>query len=197
MMQMKMMHRSIWRQARRMHVLIVRYFFKSKSISYHWGRKQRYLISCSSPIFSFALALACWTRRKDAISRNLKLNVRPGTDCPEPLPGYLPSVALECSSSTADMSRISSANALGVWICWHRRFALKLPSMSESLRGGAPKNHLKVKGCIPLQLCKRNKQRRMQYNELEQIMKHEALPCITTQSRRMSSSKDPSWTALL
>ncbi|KAM1380839.1 hypothetical protein ACFX2I_022523 [Malus domestica] len=117
MMQVKMMHRSMRRQARRMHVLIVRYFFKSKSISYHWGRKQRYLISCSSPIFSFALAFACRTRRREAISRNLKLNVRSRTDCLQPLPGYLPGVALECSSSTADMSRIPSANASGVWIC--------------------------------------------------------------------------------
>ncbi|KAM1074165.1 hypothetical protein ACFX2B_018950 [Malus domestica] len=117
MMQVKMMLRSMWRQAQRIHVLIVRYFFKSKSISYHRGRKQRYLISCSSPIFSSALAFACRTRRKEAISRNLKLNVRSGTDCPKPLPGYLPNVALECSSSTADMSRIPSANASGVWIC--------------------------------------------------------------------------------
>ncbi|KAM2613711.1 hypothetical protein TB2_028419 [Malus domestica] len=35
MMQVKMMHRSMWRQAQQMYVLIVRYFFKSKSISYH------------------------------------------------------------------------------------------------------------------------------------------------------------------
>ncbi|KAM2057752.1 hypothetical protein ACFX16_030405 [Malus domestica] len=67
-------------------------------------QKQKYLISLG-------------TRGKEAISRNLKLNVRPGTDCPEPLPGYLPSVALECSSSTANMSRIPSANASRVWIC--------------------------------------------------------------------------------
>ncbi|KAM2685933.1 hypothetical protein EV2_008887 [Malus domestica] len=117
MMQVKMMLRSMWRQAQRIHMLIVRYFFKSKSISYHRGRKQRYLISCSSPIFSSALALACRTRRKEAISRNLKLNVRSGTDCRKPLLGYLPSVALECSSSIADMSRIPLANASGVWIC--------------------------------------------------------------------------------
>ncbi|TQE10070.1 hypothetical protein C1H46_004360 [Malus baccata] len=146
MMQMKMMHRSIWRQARRMHVLIVRYFFKSKSISYHWGRKQRYLISCFPPIISRALALACRTRRKEAISRNLKLNVRSRADCLEPLPGCLPSVALECSSSTADTSRIPSTNASGVWICRHRLFALKLPSVSESLRGGAPNSEEPFKG---------------------------------------------------
>ncbi|KAM2075373.1 hypothetical protein ACFX1T_038271 [Malus domestica] len=100
----KMMHRSMWRQAQQIHVLIIRYFFKSKSISYHRGRKQGYLISCFFPILSFALALACRTRRKEAISRNLKLNVRSGTDCPEPLPGCLPSVALDYSSSTVDGS---------------------------------------------------------------------------------------------
>ncbi|KAM1665304.1 hypothetical protein ACFX13_045337 [Malus domestica] len=111
--QVKMMHRSIWRQVQQIHVLIIRYFFKSKSISYHQGRKQRYLISCFSPIFSFALALACRTRRKEAISRNLKFNVRSGTDCPEPLHGCLPSIALECSSLTVDGFRISSANTSG------------------------------------------------------------------------------------
>ncbi|KAM1980927.1 hypothetical protein ACFX15_037489 [Malus domestica] len=100
----KMMHRSMWRQAQQIHVMIIRYFFKSKSISYHRGRKQRYLISCFFPILSFALALACRIRRKEAISQNLKLNVRSGTDCPEPLPGYLPSVALEYSSSTVNGS---------------------------------------------------------------------------------------------
>ncbi|KAM1597851.1 hypothetical protein PS2_032712 [Malus domestica] len=117
MMQVNMMFRSMWRQAQRIHVLIVCYFFKSKSISYHRGRKQRYLISCSSPILFSALALTFKTRRKKAISQNLKSNFRSGTDCLEALPGCLPSIALECSSSTADMSRIPSTNALGVWIC--------------------------------------------------------------------------------
>ncbi|KAM1135540.1 hypothetical protein ACFX19_045222 [Malus domestica] len=86
-------------------------------------QKQKYLISSRSkanvsnimffPILSFALTLACGTRRKEAISRNLKLNVRSGTDCPEPLHGCLPSIALERSSSTVDGSRISSANTSG------------------------------------------------------------------------------------
>ncbi|KAM1728186.1 hypothetical protein ACFX12_018721 [Malus domestica] len=51
------------------------------------------------PVFSFAFALICKTRRKKAISRNLKSNFQSGTDCPEPLPGCSPSIALEYSSS--------------------------------------------------------------------------------------------------
>ncbi|KAM2884582.1 hypothetical protein COP2_011877 [Malus domestica] len=41
------------------------------------------------------------TRRKRAVSRNLKSNLQFGTDCLEPLPGCLLSIALEYSSSTA------------------------------------------------------------------------------------------------
>ncbi|KAM2027351.1 hypothetical protein ACFX1T_019662 [Malus domestica] len=41
------------------------------------------------------------TRRKRAISRNLKSNLQSGTDCLEHLPGCLLSIALEYSSSTA------------------------------------------------------------------------------------------------
>ncbi|KAM1946342.1 hypothetical protein ACFX13_001208 [Malus domestica] len=114
--QVKMMHRNMWRQVQQIHVLIIRYFFKSKSISYHQGQKQKYLISCFSPIFSFTFALACRTMRNEAISRNLKLNVGSGTDCQEPLPGCLPSIALECSSLTIDGSQISSMNTSGQWI---------------------------------------------------------------------------------
>ncbi|KAM1004338.1 hypothetical protein ACFX2C_004546 [Malus domestica] len=40
------------------------------------------------------------TRRKRAVSRNLKSNLQFGTDCLEPLPGCLLSIALEYSSST-------------------------------------------------------------------------------------------------
>ncbi|KAM2294229.1 hypothetical protein ACFX1S_034159 [Malus domestica] len=40
------------------------------------------------------------TRRKRAVSRNLKSNLQSGTDCLEPLPGCLLSIALEYSSST-------------------------------------------------------------------------------------------------
>ncbi|KAM1702565.1 hypothetical protein ACFXTN_025691 [Malus domestica] len=73
---------------------------QSKSISYHQGQKQEYPISCFFFIFSFALALTYKTRRKKTISRNLKSNFRSGTDCPEPLHGCSPSIALEYSSST-------------------------------------------------------------------------------------------------
>ncbi|KAM2103734.1 hypothetical protein ACFX1T_001837 [Malus domestica] len=41
------------------------------------------------------------TWRKRAVSRNLKSNLQFGTDCLEPLPGCLLSIALEYSSSTA------------------------------------------------------------------------------------------------
>ncbi|KAM1916681.1 hypothetical protein ACFX13_036374 [Malus domestica] len=41
--------------------------------------------------------------------------------------------------------------------------------MDETLRGDALNDHLKAKGCAPLLLCKRNKQRRMQHDKLEQI----------------------------
>ncbi|KAM1698833.1 hypothetical protein FF1_030008 [Malus domestica] len=165
----KMMHRSMWRQAQYIHVLIIRYFFKNKSISYHRGRKQRYLISCFFPIFSFVLALACRTRRKEAISRNLKLYVRSGTDCPKPLPGCLPRFALEYSSSTVNGSRISSAN-ISKQLIWCWLFTLKLSSMDEWLKSDALKDHLKAKGCAPLRLGERNKQRRTQHDEPEQII---------------------------
>ncbi|KAM0977319.1 hypothetical protein ACFX13_020445 [Malus domestica] len=41
------------------------------------------------------------TRRKRAVSQNLKSNFRSRTDCLEPLPGCLLSIAFEYSSSTA------------------------------------------------------------------------------------------------
>ncbi|KAM1034997.1 hypothetical protein ACFX2A_039207 [Malus domestica] len=40
------------------------------------------------------------TKRKRAVSRNLKSNLQSGTDCLRPLPGCLLSIALENSSST-------------------------------------------------------------------------------------------------
>ncbi|KAM1242746.1 hypothetical protein ACFX2G_035066 [Malus domestica] len=85
---------------------------QSKSISYHHGQKQEYLISCFFPVFSFTLALTCKTRRKKAISRNLKSNFRYGTDCLEPLPGCLPSIALEYSSSTV----VKVTNSFGKYL---------------------------------------------------------------------------------
>ncbi|KAM1643040.1 hypothetical protein ACFX2K_012891 [Malus domestica] len=51
-------------------------------------QKQEYLISSR-------------TRRKRAVSRNLKSNLQSGTDCLRPLPGCLLNIALEYSSSTA------------------------------------------------------------------------------------------------
>ena len=39
-------------------------FFKSKGISYHQGQKQRYLISCSFPVFSFVLDITCMAKWK-------------------------------------------------------------------------------------------------------------------------------------
>ena len=72
------------------------YFFKSQSISYQQGRRQRYLMAC----FSFTLALAYGTKRKRAISRHLESSFQSGTDCLEPFPDCLPSIALEQSSST-------------------------------------------------------------------------------------------------
>ncbi|KAM1075293.1 hypothetical protein ACFX2B_019923 [Malus domestica] len=74
---------------------------KNKSISYHQGRKQEYPISCFPPVLIFVLVLTCRTRRKRAVSQNLKSNFRSITDCLEPLPGCLLSIALEYSSSTA------------------------------------------------------------------------------------------------
>ncbi|KAM1076379.1 hypothetical protein ACFX19_024320 [Malus domestica] len=73
---------------------------KNKSISYHQGRKQEYLISCFLPVLVFVLVHTCRTRRKRAVSRNLKSNLQSGTDL-GPLPGCLLSIALEYSSSTA------------------------------------------------------------------------------------------------
>ncbi|KAM1726985.1 hypothetical protein ACFX16_017905 [Malus domestica] len=72
-------------------------YTKNKSISYHQGRKQEYPISCFLPV----LVHTCRTKRKRAVSRNLKSNLQSGTDCLKPLPGCLLSIALENSSSTA------------------------------------------------------------------------------------------------
>ncbi|KAM2354660.1 hypothetical protein ACFX1X_009367 [Malus domestica] len=64
---------------------------ESMSISYH--------------VFSLSLSLSlfftCMTRRKRAISQHLVSIFRSGTDCLEPLPDCLPSLALEYSFSTS------------------------------------------------------------------------------------------------
>ncbi|KAM2205661.1 hypothetical protein ACFX1S_025127 [Malus domestica] len=64
---------------------------ESKSISYH-------VFSLS---FSLSLFFTCRTRRKRAISQHLVSIFRSGTDCLEPLPDCLPSLALEYSFSTS------------------------------------------------------------------------------------------------
>ncbi|KAM1424374.1 hypothetical protein ACFX1X_017110 [Malus domestica] len=47
---------------------------QSKSISYHQGQKQEYLISCFFPVFSFGIVLTCKTMRKRVISQHLESN---------------------------------------------------------------------------------------------------------------------------
>ncbi|KAM1833588.1 hypothetical protein ACFX13_023392 [Malus domestica] len=116
-------------------------------------QKQKYLISSG-------------TRRKKTISRNLKLNVRSGTDCQEPLPGCLPSVALEYSSSTVDGSRISSAN-ISKQLIWCWLFTLKLPNTDEWLKSDALKDHLKAKENPPTQF----KNKPVESQQLEETKK--------------------------
>ncbi|KAM2020919.1 hypothetical protein ACFX16_043002 [Malus domestica] len=52
------------------------------------------------------------TKRKRAVSRNLKSNLQSGTDCLRPLPGCLLSIALENSSSTA----VKVMNSTGTYL---------------------------------------------------------------------------------
>ncbi|XP_048421247.1 putative disease resistance protein RGA3 [Pyrus x bretschneideri] len=66
-----------------------------------------------------------------------------------------------------------------------RLFTLKLPSIDELLRSDALKDHLKAKGCAPPRLCKRNKQRRMRYKELEQTARARRLPLQHHPDRRV------------
>ncbi|KAM2928454.1 hypothetical protein COP2_035701 [Malus domestica] len=77
--------------------------FKSKSISYHEGRKQEYLISCILHVLFLVFVLTCRTRRRKAISQHLVSIFRSGTDCLQPLPDCLHGIALEYSFSTADV----------------------------------------------------------------------------------------------
>ncbi|KAM1906890.1 hypothetical protein ACFX14_026597 [Malus domestica] len=76
------------------------------------GSKARDPISCFLPVFVFVLVHTCRTRRKRAVSRNLKSNLQFGTDCLEPLPGCLLSIALEYSSSTA----VKDTNSTGKYL---------------------------------------------------------------------------------
>ncbi|KAM2920031.1 hypothetical protein COP2_041930 [Malus domestica] len=41
-------------------------WLQSKSISYHQGRKQEYLISCVLPVLSFVLVLTCKDKDKES-----------------------------------------------------------------------------------------------------------------------------------
>ena len=67
----------------------------NKSISYHQGRKQEYLISCFLSILFCVPLLPCRTRRKRAIRRHLESTFRFRTDCLEPpsLIAYLASLS--------------------------------------------------------------------------------------------------------
>ena len=125
----------------------IRCFRQSKRISYHRGRKQRYLISCFSPVLSFALALTSKTRGKKAISPNLKLNVRSRTDCSEPLPDCSPCIALEWSSSTV-VGAGSQATTIADYLAFCRLLALKLPSVDESLRSDAMMDHANARFAV-------------------------------------------------
>ncbi|KAM2845538.1 hypothetical protein COP1_027974 [Malus domestica] len=64
---------------------------EGKSISYH-----AFFMS-----FSLSLFFTCGTRRKRAISQHLVSIFQSETDCLEPLPDCLPSLALEYSFSTS------------------------------------------------------------------------------------------------
>ncbi|KAM2650383.1 hypothetical protein EV1_014381 [Malus domestica] len=65
------------------------------------------LSPCLSPCRCFG------TRRKRSISRHLVSIFRSETDCLEPLPDYLPSLALEYSSSSFYASSSSTISAWG------------------------------------------------------------------------------------
>ena len=81
------------------------------------------------------------------------------------LPDCLPCIALEWSSSTV-VGAGSQVTAIAEYLAFCRLFALKLPSVDESLRSDALKDQSNAKGCAPLLLCRRNKQRRMQRDKL-------------------------------
>ncbi|KAM1024688.1 hypothetical protein ACFX2C_037943 [Malus domestica] len=65
------------------------------------------LSPCPSPCRCFG------TRRKRAISQHLVSIFRSGTDCLEPLPDCLPSLALEYSFSSFYASSLSTTSAWG------------------------------------------------------------------------------------
>ncbi|KAM0959407.1 hypothetical protein ACFX2C_024573 [Malus domestica] len=67
------------------------------------------LSPCPSPYCCFHLR-----DKEKAISQHLVSIFRSGTDCLEPLPDYLPSLALEYSSSTSYASSSSTISAWGI-----------------------------------------------------------------------------------
>ena len=139
---------------------------KNKSISYHQGRKQEYPISCFLPVFVFVLVHTCRTRRKRAVSRNLKSNLQFGTDCLEPLPGCLLSIALEYSSSTA----VKVTNSTGKYLMTVDQI---LALYTEAAKRGwvtmkeCSEGPFKCKGCTPLLPCKRLKQKVQRWAETD------------------------------
>ncbi|KAM2574977.1 hypothetical protein TB2_006851 [Malus domestica] len=75
-------------------------------------RKQEYFISCFLPILFFVLVLTYGTRRKKAIRQHLVSIFRSGTNCLEPFPDCLPSIALEVPIvSTSYDSRENTTSA--------------------------------------------------------------------------------------
>ncbi|KAM2607165.1 hypothetical protein TB2_035757 [Malus domestica] len=89
------------------------------------------------------------TRRKRAVSRNLKSNLQFGTDCLEPLPGCLLSIALEYSSSTA----VKVTNSTGKCLMTVDQI---LALYTEA-----------AKRCTPLLPCKRLKQKVQRWAETD------------------------------
>ncbi|KAM1621863.1 hypothetical protein ACFXTN_018655 [Malus domestica] len=89
------------------------------------------------------------TRRKRAVSRNLKSNLQFGTDCLEPLPGRLLSIALEYSSSTA----VKVTNSTGKYLMTVDQI---LALYTEA-----------AKRCTPLLPCKRLKQKVQRWAETD------------------------------
>ncbi|KAM1848770.1 hypothetical protein ACFX14_012863 [Malus domestica] len=129
------------------------------------------LSPCPSPCCCFGI------RRKRAISQHLVSIFRSGTNCLEPLPDCLPSLALEYSSSSFYASSSSTTSAWeqirevkmiprSMW----RQFANSSSARDkekESKRWALEKIEETPlpRACLP---CKRNKQRRMQIAQSNQ-----------------------------
>ncbi|KAM1001877.1 hypothetical protein ACFX2C_002367 [Malus domestica] len=72
--QVKMIHRSMWRQAQQMHVRIHPLLLQKQKYLISSGMKAKVSHIMLFPVFPFALALTCKTMRKKAISQNPKSN---------------------------------------------------------------------------------------------------------------------------